>query len=101
MYKGYILKDVIKSEKPSKKLTAVFYNKEKNKEKKVHFGAKNMDDFTLTGDKEQRKRYRTRHQKDLKTRDPLRAGFLSYYILWGDSKSRSVNIKNYKKRFNL
>ena len=27
--------------------------------------------------------------------------FLSYYILWGDSKSIRQNINSYKKRFNL
>jgi len=67
----------------------------------THFGSKGMDDYTLTKDKEQRKRYRERHKKDLDTNDPTRAGYLSYYILWGDSTSRSENIKDYKKRFNL
>jgi len=69
--------------------------------KTVHFGASGMDDYTLTGSKEQRERYRTRHAKDLETGDPTRAGFLSYYILWGDSISQQVNIANYKKRFHL
>ena len=67
----------------------------------THFGAKNMNDYTLTGDKEARDRYRARHKKDLETRDPKRAGFLSYYILWGDSTSRQQNIKDYKVRFGL
>ena len=67
----------------------------------THFGAKGMDDYTITHDKEQRERYRTRHKKDLETNDPTKAGFLSYYILWGDSTSRQTNISSYKKRFNL
>jgi hypothetical protein len=60
-----------------------------------------MDDYTISKDKEQRERYRTRHKKDLETGDPTKAGFLSYYVLWGDSTSRATNIANYKKRFGL
>jgi ppGpp synthetase/RelA/SpoT-type nucleotidyltranferase len=87
------------STKPDKKLMAVFEND--GRKKTVHFGAKNMDDYTLTKSKEQRERYRTRHAKDLKTGDPSRAGYLSYHILWGDSTSRAKNIAEYKKKFNL
>ena len=60
-----------------------------------------MDDYTITKDKERRRLYRERHKKDLATKDPTRAGFLSYYILWGDSTSRAENIRKYKSRFNL
>jgi Family of unknown function (DUF5754) len=67
----------------------------------THFGAKGMDDYTITHDKEQRTRYRTRHKKDLDTKDPTRAGFLSYWLLWGDSTSLATNINNYKKMFSL
>ena len=91
---------VKKSDKPGKKLMAVF-TKDNGRTKTTYFGSAGMDDYTITKDKEQRKRYRERHKKDLKTNDPTRAGFLSYYILWGDSTSRSENIKNYKKRFNF
>ena len=95
------MKVIIKrSTKPNKKLMAVF-TRDNGRTKTTHFGSAGMDDYTLTKDKEQRKRYRNRHKKDLQTNDPTRAGFLSYYILWGDSTSRKDNIKNYKKRFNL
>ena len=60
-----------------------------------------MDDYTLTGDKEQRRLYRQRHQKDLDTHDPTRPGFLSYYILWGNSTSMQTNINSFKNKFNL
>jgi len=88
------------SNKPGKKLMAVF-TKDNGRTKTTHFGAKGMDDYTITKDKERRRLYRERHKKDLTTKDPTRAGFLSYYILWGNSTSRQENIKNYKKRFNL
>ena len=71
------------------------------KEKKVSFGAKGYTDYLLSKDKERRDRYRKRHAKDLKTGDPTRAGYLSYYLLWGDSTSLQQNIKSYKKRFKL
>lgn len=68
---------------------------------KTRFGASGMDDYTLTGDKDARLRYQIRHKKDLRTRDPKRAGYLSYYLLWGDSTSLAENLAAYKRRFNL
>lgn len=88
------------STKADKKLMATFET-DTGRTKTVHFGAKGMDDYTRTHDKEQRERYRTRHKKDLQTGDPSKAGFLSYYILWGDSTSVQTNINAYKKKFNL
>jgi hypothetical protein len=82
------------------KYTATFLQ-ENGRIKQTHFGAKGMDDYTLTQDKEQRERYRTRHKKDLATKDPTRAGFLSYYLLWGDSTSFAENLRSYKSRFGL
>ena len=97
---SYKLKGVVPSTKSTKKLMAVFIKKTK-KTKTTHFGSAGMDDYTITKNKEQRERYRTRHAKDLKTGDPTRAGYLSYYILWGDSTSLKTNIASYKKKFNL
>jgi hypothetical protein len=93
------LVSITESPKADKKLMAIFDND--GRKKTVHFGARGMDDYTLTKDKKQRENYRTRHDKDLDTDDPTRAGFLSYYILWGDSTSRAKNISEYKKHFNL
>ena len=82
------------------KFKAVFLRPDGRK-KTTYFGAANMDDYTKTKDKEQRDRYRERHRKDLITNDPTRAGFLSYYILWGESTSFKRNLSAFKKRFNL
>lgn len=82
------------------KFTAIF-NLSDGKLKKVNFGAANYSDYTIHKDKERRKRYRIRHKKDLMTNDPTRPGYLSYYILWGDSTDIKENIKNYIKKFNL
>jgi len=91
--------EITKSDHPGKKMKAVFETD--GRTKTVHFGASGMDDFTLTGNKAQRDHYRSRHSKDLETGDPTRAGFLSYYVLWGDSTSIQKNIAAYKKRFHL
>jgi hypothetical protein len=82
------------------KWKAVF-TREDGRKKTTYFGASGMDDYTLTHDQEQRARYRDRHRKDLIANDPTKAGYLSYYILWGDSTSFQNNLSAYKKRFNL
>lgn len=82
------------------KYTAQFLQ-DNGRTKTTHFGAKGMDDYTITHDKEQRERYKQRHKKDLTTKDPTRAGFLSYYLLWGESTSLSENIRAFKQRFGV
>jgi hypothetical protein len=89
----------VKSPKVEKKWRAVFDND--GRTKNVDFGASGMDDYTISHDKEQRDRYRFRHKKDLKTGEPWRAGYLSYYVLWGDSTSVRENVKAYKEKFGL
>ena len=74
---------------------------ENGRTKKTDFGSAGMDDYLLTGDKEQRTRYRERHKKDLETGDPTRAGYLSMFLLWGDSRSLDKNLAAYKKRFGV
>jgi len=91
---------VKKSDKAGKKYVAIF-TKDDGKIKKTYVGQSGADDYLKTKDKEQRKRYRSRHAKDLDTKDPTRSGYLSYYLLWGDSSSLRENIKNYKKRYNF
>ena len=82
-----------------KKYRAVFEHDGRTKSTK--FGAAGYDDYLLTHSKEQRDNYKSRHAKDLKTNDPTKAGYLSYYLLWGDSTSLQMNIAAYKRRFNL
>lgn len=94
------LVSVVKATDGVHKYVATF-KKENGREKKTAFGAAGMDDYTLTGDKERRRLFRERHAKDLRTNDPTRAGFLSYYILWGDSTSLRTNIAAYRRKFGL
>jgi len=65
------------------------------------FGASGYEDYTTHKDVARRESYLSRHKKDLDTEDPTRAGFLSYYILWGPSTSFAENVRLYKNRFHL
>lgn len=78
------------------KFVAIFSNG-----KRTAFGYSPMKDYTQHHDEERRRLYRLRHKRDLETHDPTKAGFLSYYILWGDSTDMNKNIVDYKHRFNL
>jgi hypothetical protein len=90
--------DIKKSDRNDKKLMAVFTD-DNNKKKTIHFGAKGMNDYTITGDKEARSRYRARTKKVYDKAEPMSASRLAGDILWGDSKSVATNIRNYKKKY--
>tara|TARA_B100000287_G_scaffold420782_1_gene460620 strand:+ start:532 stop:933 length:402 start_codon:yes stop_codon:yes gene_type:complete len=64
------------------------------------FGAAGMSDFTIHKDIDRRERYISRHKKDLKTKDPMRPGYLSMYILW-NKPSLKASLIDYKKRLNV
>lgn len=101
---------VEKSREEGKKWDAVFQEDVKagaldtRKEKRVAFGASGYTDYTMTnGDREakvRRELYRSRHKGDLRG-DVTRPGYLSFFILWGDSVDMMENIRAYKKRFHL
>jgi len=67
--------------------------------KHTDFGSAGMEDYTQHHDKERRRRYLIRHEKDLLTKDPTRAGFLSFYILWGPHTDFKKNVLHYKHKF--
>ena len=92
------LKAVKKLKGEKKKYAAVF---EKNGKEYIRkFGAAGMSDFTIHKDTERRERYISRHKKDLKTGDPMRAGYLSMYILW-NKPSLQASITDFKRRLNV
>ena len=100
------MKVIIKSStNPKKKHMAIFYEKDKDgkmkKKKTTHFGSAGMSDYTINKDKERRKRYLDRHRKRENWNNPMSAGALSKWILWGDSTSKTANIRAFKRRFNL
>ena len=60
--------------------------------KKVSYGAFGMSDYTLHKDKDRRERYRARHVKD-HINDPYKAGFWSWWHLWGESSDSDKAFK--------
>tara|TARA_R110000765_G_C18908706_1_gene604807 strand:- start:266 stop:595 length:330 start_codon:yes stop_codon:yes gene_type:complete len=103
---------IIPSKQKDKKYTAYFLL-DNGKEKIVHFGASGYRDFILINDKSSKfylpklldrtvvkDSYRRRHQKDLLTNDPTRAGYLSFFLLW-NKKTLGGSIAHYKNKFKL
>tara|TARA_E500000178_G_scaffold356448_1_gene434453 strand:- start:2140 stop:2967 length:828 start_codon:yes stop_codon:yes gene_type:complete len=86
-----------------KKYIATFEIITKDQKKKIKttkFGAKGMSDYTKHKDIDRRERYINRHKKDLRTKNPIRAGFLSMYILWNKT-SFKASVADYKKRLKI
>jgi hypothetical protein len=48
----------------------------------IHFGQKGMDDYTQTGDMEQKRLYRARH-RHTDYMNPMKPAFYSWHLLWG------------------
>jgi len=90
--------DIKKSDKKEKKYVAIFTDKN-NKKKSIYFGASGYPDYTLTGNKDARSRYRARTKKVYDKAEPMSASRLSFEILWGDSTSIKKNIADYKKKY--
>lgn len=81
-----------------KKYQAVFYDNKSKKERVVRFGLKGSEDYLMHKDGERRSRYLERHKKDLRTNDPTRPGYLSYWISWGPSTSLGKNVTLYREK---
>lgn len=91
---------VVKSHLATKKYDAIF-TFDDGHTKTVPFGAANFSDYTIHHDKERRSRYISRHSRSEHFNEPMTAGSLSKWILWGESTSLRENIRSFKKRFNL
>lgn len=91
------LKRLIPSQNSEKKFDAVLETDE-GREKTVSFGSKNMDDFTLTKDENQKKRYLARHKARENWSDPTTPGFWSRWYLW-EKKTKSEALDNIFNKF--
>lgn len=89
-----------KSSKAGKKLDATFSYPDTTRTKTISFGQAGAPDYTLTKDKEQRKRYIARHRARENWAKPDTAGALSRWILW-NKETKAASINDYKRRFNL
>lgn len=103
------LESIEKSSLPKYKYTAVFClcpgkdggNCEKPQKKEIHFGASGYSDYTLGASDGDRLNYIARHRVAENWDDPLTAGALSRYILWGTSRSIKDNIEAFKAKFDV
>uniref|UniRef100_A0A6C0AUA4 Uncharacterized protein n=1 Tax=viral metagenome TaxID=1070528 RepID=A0A6C0AUA4_9ZZZZ len=83
---------VTRSTAPGKRFTAHFANG-----RATHFGDPASRTYLDHGDRDRRLAYRTRHAKDLATHDPYRAGYLSYFLLWGVHSSMDAAVRAYNR----
>jgi hypothetical protein len=67
--------------------------------KRVKFGAEGYEDYTMHKNRARRDLYRKRHEKDLRTGNPYRPGYLSYFILWGDHTNLRDAVRAYNREF--
>ena len=84
---------IMPSDRKDKKFMARIDDK-----KSVHFGAKNMSDFTIHKDNERKNRYILRHQKNEQWDDINTAGFWSRFILW-EKPTLNEAVKNINNKF--
>ena len=61
------------------------------------FGATGYSDYTIHKDKDRRDNYIARHESDLDTDDPRRAGYLSMFILW-NKPDFDASVRDYRRR---
>ena len=85
------------SSRDKKRLTAVF----RNPKKTIHFGLKGGMTYIDGRSGIERENYIKRHSVNEDHTDPLKAGTLSRYLLWGDSRNLETNLKNYMKMFDV
>jgi hypothetical protein len=93
------LQKVERSSNKNKNYTAIFDLGDKTKQ--IHFGSKESSTYLDHHDKKQRENYIKRHTVRENFNDPLTAGSLSRWLLWGNTTSLRDNITAFKKRFNL
>ena len=89
-----MIKEVKSSPRKDKRYLAIFTNGQK-----THFGQEGSKTYLDQKDKAKRGAYRKRHAKDLNTNNPYRAGYLSYYLLWGEETNLKDAITAYNTRF--
>ena len=80
------------------RFTAVFSYHGKNK--KVNFGDKRYENYTVHKNDERKRLYLLRHRSNEDWNNPMSKGSLSRWILW-NMPSLEDSIKDFKKRFKL
>ena len=69
--------------------------------KTIHFGSKNSSTYLDHHDKHIRNNYLLRHSISEDWENPLTAGALSMWILWGKTTDLYTNLMHFLNRFNI
>ena len=69
--------------------------------KTIHFGSKNSSTYLDHHDKHIRNNYLLRHSISEDWENPLTAGALSMWLLWGKTTDLYTNLMHFLKRFNI
>jgi hypothetical protein len=83
------------------KWVGVFTDPVTKDERRISFGAKGYEDYTMHRDPLRRLNYLSRHRTRENWNSPMTAGSLSRWLLWGDSTSLQTNVRRFKRRFGL
>ena len=86
--------NIIPSTRKNKRFTAIF-----DDGTKTHFGQAGGNTYIDHQDKNKRLNYHKRHISDLETKNPKRAGYLSFFLLWGKKDNLKDAIDAYNKTF--
>lgn len=97
-----IFSELKPSNRKNKKYVMIFTTEDGTVLKKVHFGAKNMSDFTEHKDLDRKERFLKRFNKLIEKYkyNSLSPMTLSHLILWNKPTLKASYI-DYKKRFNF
>jgi len=85
------------STKPDKKFMITFLEPDKT----IHFGYKNSSTYLDHHDKTKRLNYLKRHFQNEDWNNPLTAGSLSAYLLWGHSTNLNTNLNYFLRHFKI
>ncbi len=99
MNKPVKLISISNSEKPDKKLKAIFLMNNGNN-KTVHFGSKNSSTYIDHKSNDIKSNYEKRHRVGEVWNNPVTPGSLSKHILW-NKKTSTESISDLKKKFGL
>lgn len=84
----------------TKKYKVVVYDKNEDKKKTIHFGAKGYEDYTIHKNNERKYRYIDRHKSKEDWQDPYTAGFWALHALWNKPTLQS-SLNDIKRNFDI
>lgn len=76
---------------------AAHFERDSGTQFQTKFGGRGFEDFTTHKDEKRRARYWSRHRRDLDTKEPWRAGYLSWFILW-NRPTFAKSVDDYHRR---